>query len=156
MTSPIGRPGGRGKATHQGARCMFCGAFAFETRLLMRSKNLMCEECFEKTGRLFSSRGETPRKARSERCIVCHRLLVGGSSSPVLRHRFAEDVTLRRKGRPYRRSATGQTVARRKPECGTLIVPGQGGCVRTASTSVSTRDSGSSAHFNAHMRKMFD
>jgi hypothetical protein len=50
----------------------------------------MCEECFEKAGRLFSDRGDTPRKARSERCIVCRRtargrLLVAGAAAAICR-----------------------------------------------------------------------
>jgi hypothetical protein len=75
---------------HPDARCMFCGSFAFEIRLLKKSNDLMCEKCLEKAARLFSDRGQTPRRAHSERCVACRRnangrLLVAGAGAAICR-----------------------------------------------------------------------
>lgn len=88
--SLLPRKGERGRVTHSDARCMFCGSFASETRLLRKANDLMCENCLEKARRLFSDRGQTPRKARSERCIACGRtprgrLLVAGAAAAICR-----------------------------------------------------------------------
>jgi hypothetical protein len=84
------RHGERGRAAHRDARCMFCGSFAFETHMLRKSNDLMCENCLGKAARLFSDRGETPRKAHSERCVACRRtangrLLVAGAAAAICR-----------------------------------------------------------------------
>jgi hypothetical protein len=88
--SSVHREDGHTGAAHRDARCMFCGLVALETRLLKRSNYLMCEKCLEKAARLFSDRGQTPRRARSERCVACRRtangrLLVAGAAAAICR-----------------------------------------------------------------------
>ena len=72
------------------SRCLFCGDFASDTRLVRQLNGLICEDCFNHVGEEFSRRANTPTFIPSERCITCRRdarsrLLVAGVAAAICR-----------------------------------------------------------------------
>jgi hypothetical protein len=71
-------------------RCLFCGALPSDTRLIARLDGLVCVECFEEIGKMFSEPKAVPFFVHSETCISCNRtartrLLVSGIGAAICR-----------------------------------------------------------------------
>jgi len=84
------RPPRRGTVARRGRCCLFCGALASDTRLIARLHGLVCVECFDETGKMFSEPKRVPYFVHSAACISCKRnarsrLLVSGIGAAICR-----------------------------------------------------------------------
>ena len=98
---PNPRSSRRGTAVRRGRCCLFCGALASDTRLIARLNELVCVECFDEIGKMFSEPKRRPYFVHAETCISCKctartRLLVSGIGAAICRGCY---VAIKRKAK---------------------------------------------------------